>query len=219
MIEDLYQSHVFYDVNKDGRDFVVGDIHGFINKFTEKLNEVEFNPEVDRMFSVGDLIDRGPHSLECLSLLQKPWFHAVLGNHEQMMIDSLDGDEQVMDVWEGNGGKWHRDVPFDVLNAWVDELETLPLAITVNTDSGQIGITHANPPEDWEHAINRTRFFENLFLWGRTKIMHRDSKEIENIYMTVHGHTPTAGVQQFGNSYFIDTLRNGGGELTFMRIQ
>src|SRR3546814_4769251 len=77
--------------NKKGRDFVVGDIHGHFKLLTAALNNLDFNPELDRIFSVGDLIDRGPDSIDILKWLEKPWFHAVRGNHEQMLIDCISG--------------------------------------------------------------------------------------------------------------------------------
>lgn len=39
------------------------------------------------MLSVGDLVDRGPDSIGCLKLLEAPWFHAVMGNHEQLLLN------------------------------------------------------------------------------------------------------------------------------------
>jgi hypothetical protein len=76
-----------YATNTRGRDFVVGDLHGCRALLDRLLREVNFRPESDRLFSVGDLIDRGPESMSCLDLLDEPWCHGVLGNHEVMLID------------------------------------------------------------------------------------------------------------------------------------
>lgn len=46
--------------NEGGRDFVIGDLHGCLEEFRDLLQQLQFNRERDRMFSVGDLIDRGP---------------------------------------------------------------------------------------------------------------------------------------------------------------
>ena len=40
----------------------------------QALLNVDFDFEVDRVFSVGDLIDRGPDSLKCLELVLNKWF-------------------------------------------------------------------------------------------------------------------------------------------------
>lgn len=73
--------------NTLGKDYVVGDLHGCYGLLERLLNEVDFDKTRDRLFSVGDLIDRGPESLRCLQLLKEPWFYAVRGNHELMMLD------------------------------------------------------------------------------------------------------------------------------------
>ena len=88
-----------------GRDFVVGDLHGMYNTLQELLQKVNFDPTKDRLISVGDLVDRGPDSQKCLELLNEPWFHAVVANHEQMMLDSFDGG-WLGQFWMQNGGFW-----------------------------------------------------------------------------------------------------------------
>lgn len=75
--------------NTNGRDFIIGDLHGCFHAITSLLKHVKFNKSVDRLISVGDLVDRGPESFSCLELLEKPWFYCVAGNHEMMLIEFL----------------------------------------------------------------------------------------------------------------------------------
>jgi len=75
--------------NVEGRDFVVGDLHGCFDELTKLMKYVRFDPKRDRLFSTGDLIDRGPNSEECLSLLDKSWFYPVLGNHEDLLLTKI----------------------------------------------------------------------------------------------------------------------------------
>jgi serine/threonine protein phosphatase 1 len=75
--------------NARGRDLVVGDLHGHRGLLERQLEAVGFDPSCDRVLSVGDLIDRGPDSLATLKLIEEPWFHAVLGNHELMLLNFL----------------------------------------------------------------------------------------------------------------------------------
>ena len=58
--------------NTKGRDFTVGDIHGAYDMLEGALAAVKFDPEVDRLISVGDLIDRGNRSKDCLKYLEQP---------------------------------------------------------------------------------------------------------------------------------------------------
>ena len=64
--------------------YVVGDIQGCFEQFQCLLKKVHFNPDKDVIWSVGDLINRGPKNLATLR-----WFHerrdnavVVLGNHD-----------------------------------------------------------------------------------------------------------------------------------------
>ena len=81
-----------HDANHQGRDFFVGDVHGQLALLQAELEAVGFDRKRDRLFSVGDLIDRGSESLACLSLALEPWCHAVCGNHEMLAFEALLGD-------------------------------------------------------------------------------------------------------------------------------
>lgn len=76
----------FLPENLRGRDFLLSDLHGELALLQRLLEHVRFDPQRDRLISVGDLVDRGPSSLEGLALLQEPWFHAVKGNHEAYFV-------------------------------------------------------------------------------------------------------------------------------------
>jgi serine/threonine protein phosphatase 1 len=58
--------------NTQGRDFAVGDIHGCFSKLDAALCQVRFSPVHDRLFAVGDLVDRGPESAQVLEWLDQP---------------------------------------------------------------------------------------------------------------------------------------------------
>ena len=82
-------SPFFHGPNTHGRDFVVGDIHGMLSLLTQLLQDVRFDASTDRLFSTGDLVDRGEDSRGALMLLKEPWFFPVRGNHEDMLLDYL----------------------------------------------------------------------------------------------------------------------------------
>jgi serine/threonine protein phosphatase 1 len=150
--------------NLVGRDFVIGDLHGSFSILENLTKNVKFNYETDRMISVGDIVDRGPDSPKCLALLREPWFHSVLGNHEQMMIGKF-ADNYIGNYWYGNGGSWGIEA-VNTYNAiyvkhtqripsgedmmiidMLPVLEELPFIITVKTKSGKkYHIIHAELP-------------------------------------------------------------------------
>ena len=96
--------------NTRGRDFVVGDVHGCFDTLGLLLGQVDFDPERDRLLSVGDLIDRGPGSWQVLDWLAQMWLFAVRGNHEQMAID-YDASDAWRERYARNGGEWFMALP------------------------------------------------------------------------------------------------------------
>lgn len=203
--------------NQRGRDFVVGDIHGHFDVFMEELSYEGFNADQDRVFSVGDLIDRGPQSLACLELLDKPWFHAVRGNHEQMMIDWATDD--AFPNWQRNYGRWTLDMDADVLSGWVDRLLDLPIAITLEGADFEVGICHAETSgHDWK-AMTFDASHHQRMMWGRKILKGEvDTRAVEGVDMTIHGHTPLPQVRRIANRYFVDTGAGDGERLTVRNI-
>lgn len=129
-----------------GRDFVMGDLHGEVGQIRQHLVDVGFDGRVDRLFSVGDLIDRGEDSLAALQLLQEPWFFAVLGNHERMMLDYLLEPERPS-LWLENGGDWHLSVERALLSALTEQVRQLPLIRIVGEGRNRFQVVHAQMPE------------------------------------------------------------------------
>jgi serine/threonine protein phosphatase 1 len=99
---------IVHEENLQGRDFVVGDLHGAHTLLMKFMSLAQFDTGKDRLFSVGDLVDRGPSSLDCLRLIKEPWFFPILGNHEQMLYSFLNEPQQ--DIYHRaflqNGGEW-----------------------------------------------------------------------------------------------------------------
>lgn len=135
--------------NTDGRDFVVGDLHGHRSLLEQALDEAAFDQRCDRVLSVGDLIDRGPESLEALSLIEEPWFHAVLGNHELMLLNFLGyygSRVHSRKSYPSGGGEWITDAiakNSKDIERLADRVSALPLAIHVEGDV-PFNVTHGD---------------------------------------------------------------------------
>ena len=144
-----------FSLNTQGRDFVCGDIHGCFERMHHALDQLNFNYDTDRLFVCGDLIDRGPQCDQVLDYLTQPWFHAVMGNHDWMLI-AASKYGQVAKIWNQNGNRWWYQNPnlFEHYDIWQQQLAKLPLAIEVQTSMGKIGIAHANIIGcDWNNFI------------------------------------------------------------------
>ena len=80
---------------KGGRDLVAGDIHGHFATLEHALDALTFDPARDRLFGVGDLVDRDPRAENAIAWLEGERIKPVRGNHDQLMIGALayDGGE------------------------------------------------------------------------------------------------------------------------------
>lgn len=205
--------------NQTGRDLVVGDIHGHFSKLQAALDAAGFDPaRGDRLFSVGDLVDRGPESAAVLEWLQRPWFHAVQGNHEDMAICWGQGQRMDREIYAANGGLWNI---YNTLPERAEisfSLSCLPLAIELETDAGLVGIIHAGCPFDsWDDlrtmimggglltpaGINLLR---QQCLWDRSRIEHGDEQPVAGVRAVVVGHTPVScAPYTLGNTIYIDS--------------
>lgn len=71
---------------KKPRRLIVGDIHGCADELAELLFRFRFVPGHDRLFSVGDVVGKGPKAREALELLHQFGAGTVRGNHEQHLL-------------------------------------------------------------------------------------------------------------------------------------
>lgn len=213
--------------NTVGLDYVIGDIHGCYDEVIKLLDHAEFDKNVDRLFSVGDLIDRGPKSIDVIKLLSEPWFHAVRGNHDEMMIRTiLDDSRSNQNDWLNNGGHWYLDIDNTELNNLATLMrEKMPLVMVIGkyTDN-RINIVHAEFTDNYDYQpVTDTdiddwyfhEYQENDMIWGRrlVKLMAIETVNAKDIKLvrnglsdTYVGHTPIVGyeIRKFESHIFID---------------
>jgi serine/threonine protein phosphatase 1 len=132
--------------NQAGRDFVVGDVHGCFTELRQLLEQVVFDGSRDRLFSVGDLVDRGPESRQVLEWLAKPWFYAVRGNHEQMALEFDLAQTDACERYLNNGGGWFICLDEKDKQAYRTAFMRLPLAMEVVSEHGLIGLVARRLP-------------------------------------------------------------------------
>lgn len=78
--------------------YCIGDLHGRYDLFQEALKKIDFNSKVDKIYLLGDLIDRGKESVEILNycIKHKDSVYAVKGNHEEYFISNIKFWDEVM---------------------------------------------------------------------------------------------------------------------------
>lgn len=203
-----------FSKNTTGKDWIVGDIHGCYSILYAELKKVNFDETKDRLFSVGDLVDRGPESIEVLDIITKPWFHAVLGNHDLFAceyyaanLNSLGFD---VSTYKHNGGQWFILLDLETQKIIVKHFSVLPVAIEVETDNGLVGIVHADCPfNNWNTFVHELEEADRELvlkcIWNRDRIRNPDNTVIQNIHKVYHGHSVLKTDVLLGNRHYIDT--------------
>lgn len=200
--------------NPNGRDFCVGDIHGMFKMLERLLAKARFNPKQDRLFSVGDLIDRGPDSLSAIKFLRQPWFHAIRGNHEAMLITCRQNPDDLATakIWLRNGGEWWLDTTADEREAMFEAVAPLPLVMEIETGSRRVGIVHADIPPSisWQQFLAQITAgdpeVEATALWSRTRAnLYKIVGDVPGIERIVCGHNIVEKPLMAGNVSYIDT--------------
>ncbi len=138
--------------------FAIGDVQGCFDALQRLLERLNFDPGEDRLWFTGDLVNRGPKSLETLRFVRALGDGAVsvLGNH----------DLHLLAVAEGFQAERPRDTMRSVLDApdaaeLLDWLRRRPLAHH-DAETGYLLVHGGLPPEwDLEMALDAAREVES----------------------------------------------------------
>ncbi len=196
-------------VNTKGNDYFVGDIHGKLKQANALFDHLKLTDD-DRVFLVGDLVDRGEDSYNAAHLVYDKNKFAVRGNHEQMLISGIvDKDERQYRLALYNGGQWIFDHDKNDISNLMQALNTLPYIRIVNIkDNKKVIVVHAEITElTFDQLVNSelSHYDKQQLIWGRTIIQHQDDTINNNLPLIICGHTPVTKPVQLGNHLYIDT--------------
>ena len=139
--------------------YAIGDIQGCHNELMRLLERLSFDPARDKLWLAGDLVNRGPHSLEVLRFVKRLGNRAVsvLGNH----------DLHLLALSEGNIKHKSRDHTLDQILEAPDRDELLNWLrnrpLMHHSRKRGYSLLHAGLPPQWdiEEALARAREVEN----------------------------------------------------------
>ncbi len=214
-------------MNSPERIFVIGDIHGCLDKLEQLWERIDPHPDKDQLVFLGDYIDRGDDSSGVLDyLLQLQQTHAetifLMGNHEKMFIDFLDGEDRALFIY--NGGESTLKSYFGRIKSFWSDANTIsdeealnllvpaqhrafleelhPYYVTENYIMVHAGVRHGVPLEQ--------QSLDDL-VWIREEFIYSEEDFGKTV---IFGHTPFVRPLVLPNKIGIDTGAVYGNSLT-----
>lgn len=220
------------------RVYAIGDIHGRYDLFRDILKKIVAHWETApntfskiKIVLLGDLIDRGPESAHCLEfayqLVTKSDVILIKGNHEDLLLKSIEGHAVAQEIWLANGGlafladygvdpPQAREDSFDfaerlsraVPSHLIELLKQAQLTFT----SGDYLFVHAGIRPG--KALLHQREEDLLFI----RKEFTDSKRKHGAVI-VHGHTIVDRVEMHPNRIAVDTGAFASGRLSCICLE
>lgn len=122
---------------------VMADVHGNLHALEAALNDLK-QAAPDLVIFDGDMVNRGPQSKECLTVIRQTGWPVVFGNHEEYVLKAVSGD--VPEDWESDWWLPSRR-SFERLSAEeVSYIAALPRFFTVDLPGlPAIRVLHGSP--------------------------------------------------------------------------
>jgi len=184
--------------------YCISDIHGCYEKFMELLEKIQFNPKLDKLYILGDAIDRGKQPLECLMFIIKTAsVYLILGNHEQMMLDYYDCKDN---SWHHNG----CEATTEQINGLMEfertkllsYIRSRPYYKTVAVNGKRYFLSHSGL------AVSVPFKYQSLhdLIWSRSNFYERQALKR---HICIFGHTPSFHIRNSDDySVWFDPIYN-----------
>lgn len=151
-------------------NYIIGDVHGCLDTLRQLIYEIDFDLEKDYAWFTGDLVNRGPHSIEAIRFIKAFGKHAicVLGNHDISLLRKY-----YCNIKNPLSEKLFRAKDHKALTDW---LSSLPLFYY--DEKLKLAMVHAGIHPDWNldkllqlnkevetelQKEDKKYFFENIF--------------------------------------------------------
>lgn len=158
--------------------YAIGDVQGCFTELEQLLKKIRFKPDEDHLWLVGDLVNRGPQSIETVQFVQSLGERAqcVLGNHDIHLIACYTGAQTCKSTSSLKQILDHADA-----NQVVDWMRNIPL---LHHDS-ELGWTmvHAGLLPQWDLALAQQ--------CAREVEQQLRSDDYANFITKAYGNTPT----------------------------
>lgn len=171
--------------------YVISDIHGQFDALMEMMHKIEFTDE-DELYIIGDVIDRGPKSLECIQwIMKQDNVLTLLGNHELILFDTYIHDapafyHSLTEIRE-NMTKEEQEAVIQ----WIEDMPECKL-ISVNSKKFYLNHTQVASEEYFKQELTDRMFPEYSIYKNYSNLIIKD-------IVCIHGHIPTMQIRRWNN--------------------
>lgn len=163
-----------FEVPVNGYDYVIGDIQGCYDPFMRLLDNIQFNENIDRLWFVGDLVNRGPDSLKVIRFIKNLKIppYITLGNHDLHLLAryyikdaQVNADDTLHEILHAND--------IESIANWLRHQHLLVHSPTLNFVMTHAGIApqwdleqakhYAHEVEDTLRSSDFIYFFQNMY--------------------------------------------------------
>jgi bis(5'-nucleosyl)-tetraphosphatase (symmetrical) len=193
--------------------YAIGDVQGCLVSLQHLIKKIDFSPEIDRLWFVGDLVNRGPRSLDVLRYVKGLGDAArtVLGNHELFLLaaaeevvalrpkDTIHDVLQAEDRPELLDWLWHRPFHHHERSFLMVHAGLLP-QWTVEEASELAGEVETILPGPDRHAFLRQLFHGPPRPWSSSLTGFERLTSIARVFTRLRTCTPTGDMSNFSGS-------------------
>ena len=192
--------------------YAIGDIQGCYDEFRLLLNKIQFNPAQDKLWLAGDLISRGPKSLEVLNYIydHQDLCDIVLGNHDLHLLavyytqSKLPKKDDLNRILEADNAKklmkWLRKQPLAVYDKHLDFLMT-HAGVAPGWDLNQTLACAYELEEVLSKKTTATDFFQHMY-GNKPNHWQKGLKGIERLRFITNAFTRMRFCHQDGSLDF-----------------
>jgi len=220
------------------RVYAIGDVHGCLTQLETLLamiarDEAERGAAETTIVMLGDVVDRGPASAQVVDRLialqiEAPRTRFLKGNHEEVFLHALGGDDQALRMFCRIGGRE------TIMSYGVDagEYERLDYAELAERLLAVVPDAHRDFLDAFEDVVTVGDYaFVHAGIRPNIALSLQKSSDLRWIRgafldfparhekMIVHGHTITPEVERRAGRIGIDTGAYAGGPLTALGIE
>ena len=189
--------------------YACSDVHANLKQFNKLL---EFLDDNDKLYVIGDVVDKGPDKLEVLKTIMKDdRITLLMGNHDLMMLSLLSYiDEPLINETEYYINLYDNWINYNqgskTLNAYLklddkekkeilDYLFSTPVLLNIEVDNKKYILVHAYPLNDGKYDVYTKDLISEQtgllmwysdYVWERSPFLHIEDK------ILITGHTPSA---------------------------